>query len=159
MLQADLDLLARAYYISNWQWNTDGTGTGTGVGSSLSNAQLRQLARRIDNRTLQFSRTFRTALNRSSINGTSQEDEASRNLIALESATRQLTNRTNTGQFPENEARNVLDRAAVLNSLMANYEFALSAERDWTTLKQISINSPALLTSPGLEQHPKRTNL
>ena len=136
LLQSDLDLLARAYYINDWRWNTGSIGTGTGVGTRLSDAQLRQLARRINNRTNQFSRSLRMALNRSRINGTSEEDEASRNLIALESATNQLTNRINTRRFTESDARNVLDRAAVLNSLMANYDFAGTAERDWTMLKQ-----------------------
>jgi hypothetical protein len=137
LLQSDLDLLARAYYINDWRWNTGGidTRTGTGVGYSLTDAQVRQLARRINNRTNQFSRSLRMALNRSSINGTSEEDEASRNLIALESAANQL-NRINTRRFTESDARNVLEPAAVLNSLMANYDFDVVAERNWTMLRQ-----------------------
>jgi hypothetical protein len=110
--------------------------TGTGVGYRLTDAQMRQLARRIGNRTDRFSRSFRLALNRSNINGTSQEDEASRNLIALETATNQLTNRINTRRFTESDVRNVLDRAALLDSLMANYGFDAAAERDWTILRQ-----------------------
>jgi len=140
LLQSDLDLLARAYYINDWRWNTDGfdtgTGTDTGVGYRLSDAQLRQLVRRIENRTDRFSRSLGIALNRSSINGTAEEDEASRSLIALESATNQLTDRINTRQFTESDVRNVLERAAVLNSLMANYDFDAIAERDWTMLRQ-----------------------
>lgn len=134
LLQGDLDLLARAYYINDWRWDT-GTGTGIGTGYSLTDAQMRQLARRISNRTNQFSRSLRLALNRSSINGTSEEDEASRNLIALETAANQL-NRTNTRRFTESEARNVLEPAAFLNSLMANHAFTAAAERDWTMLRQ-----------------------
>ena len=140
LLQSALDLLARAYYINDWRWNTDGfdtgTGTDTGVGYRLSDAQLRQLARRIENRIDRFSRSLGIALNRSSINGTAEEDEASRSLIALESATNQLTDRINTRQFTESDVRNVLERAAVLNSLMANYDFDAIAERDWTMLRQ-----------------------
>jgi hypothetical protein len=137
LLQSDLDLLARAYYINDWRWSTGGiySGTNTGVGYSLTDAQMRQLARRVNNRTVQFSRSLRMALNRSSINGTSEENEASRNLIALESAANQL-NRINTRRFTESDARNVLEPAAALNSLMANYDFDAIAERDWTMLKQ-----------------------
>jgi len=137
LLQSDLDLLARAYYINDWRWNTGtiGTGTGIGTGYSLTDAQVRQLARRINNRTNQFSRSLRMALNRSSINGTSEEDEASRNLIALESAANQL-NRTNTRRFTESDARKVLEPAAVLNSLMTNHDFDAVAEQDWTMLRQ-----------------------
>jgi len=93
------------------------------------------LARRISNRTNQFSRSLRIALNRSRINGTSEEDEASRDLIALETAANDL-NRVNTRRFTESDARKVLEPAAALNSLMTNYDFDATAERDWTMLKQ-----------------------
>jgi hypothetical protein len=138
LLQSDLDLLARAYYINDWRWNTGGidTGIGSGVGIRLSDAQLRRLAQRIGTRTDRFSRSFRMALNRSSINGTAEEDEARRNVIALESATRQLRNRINMRRFTEFDVRNVLERAVVLDSLVANYDFTAVAERNWTMLKQ-----------------------
>ncbi|CAN5754818.1 hypothetical protein BH18ACI4_BH18ACI4_17530 [soil metagenome] len=137
LLQSDLDLLARAYYINDWRWSAGGVDTGTnpGNGYRLTDAQMSQLARRINNRTDRFSRSLRMALNRSNINGTSEENEASRNLIALESAANQL-NRINTRRFTEFDARNVLEPATVLNSLMANNEFDAVAERDWTMLKQ-----------------------
>ena len=133
LLQSDLDLLARAYYINDWRWSN--VGTGTGMGSQLSDAQIRQLALRIDSRTNSFSRSLRTALNRSPINGTDAEGEANQNLVALQNATRQL-NRVNSRQFTESDVRNVLERASALDSLMANYTFAAAAERDWTLLKQ-----------------------
>lgn len=136
LLQSDLDLLARAYYINDWRWNTGAINTGTAVGYQLSDAELRQLARRINNRTLRFSRSLRMALNRSSIDGTSEEDEASRNLIALESATNQLAIRINTRRFTQSDVRNVLERATPLNSLMVNHEFNAGAKQDWTMLKQ-----------------------
>ena len=135
LLQSDLDLLARAYYINDWRWNTGGIGTETNTAVGLTDPQMRQLARRINNRTDRFSRSLRMALNRSNINGTSEENEASRNLIALESAASQL-NRINTRRFTESDARNVLEPAGVLNSLMVNNDFDAIAERDWTMLKQ-----------------------
>jgi hypothetical protein len=103
--------------------------------SRTSNMQMRQLARRIDTSTDRFSRSLRLALNRSEINGTAEEDEASRNLVAFESATNQLTNRINTRRFTETDVRNVLDRAAVLDSLISRYDFRANTERDWTNLK------------------------
>ena len=140
LLQSDLDALARAYYINDWRWTTGGigtgTGTGTGVGYNLSANQLRQLGRRINNRTQQFSRTLRMALNRSNINGSSEEDRASQNLVAFESAISQLTNRINTRRFTDSDVRNVLERAVPINSLVANYNLDAAAERDWTLLRQ-----------------------
>lgn len=138
LLQADLDLLARAYYINDWRWNAGSidTGSGTGVGNRSSDLQMRQLARRINNRTASFSRSFRLALNRSNINGTAEEDEASRHLIALEEATSQLNSRVSSRQFTQTEARNVLEHAGYLNSLLTNHQFDANAERDWTLLKE-----------------------
>ena len=142
LLRADLDQLARSYYINDWRWNAgsvdtgSGTGVGTGVGTRLSDLQMRQLTRRIDNRTASFSRSFRLALNRSNINGTAQEDEASRHLIALEEATSQLNNRVSGRQLTQTEARNVLEHAGYLDSLLTNHQFDANAERDWTLLKE-----------------------
>ncbi len=133
LLQADLDLLAGAYYINDWRWNTGATNTT--VGYRLTDAQMRQLTQRIDTRTDRFTRSLRMALNRGRISGSSQ-DEATRNLIALESATNQLMSRVNSRQFTESDARSVLEPATFLNSLMANNAFTTSAERDWTMLKQ-----------------------
>ena len=136
LLQSDLDLLARAYYINDWRWDAGAINTGgdTGAGSRLSDVEMRQLARRINNRTTTFSRSFRLALNRSTINGTAQEDEASRHLIALENAATQLNNRSR--QFSQTEARELLEHAAYFNPLLTNYRFDVNAERDWTLLKQ-----------------------
>jgi hypothetical protein len=144
LLQADLDLLARAYYINDWRWNAGNintgssvdTGTGTGVGNRLSDLQMRQLTRRINNRTATFSRSFRLALTRSNINGTAEKDEASRHLIALEEATNQLNNRVGSRQLTQTEARNVLEHAGYLNSVLTNYRFDANTGRDWTLLKE-----------------------
>jgi YMGG-like Gly-zipper len=139
LLQSDLDLLARSYYITDWRWNAGGmgtgTGTGTGVGYRLTDAQMRQLTQRIDTRTDRFGRSLRSALNRSRINN-GTKDEATRNLTALESATNQLMSRVNTRQYTESDARSVLEPASYLNSLMANNVFSTAAERDWTMLWQ-----------------------
>ncbi len=138
LLQADLEQLARSYYINDWRWNARGvdTGSGTGVGTRLSDFQMRQLTRRINNRTASFSRSFRLALNRSNINGTAQEDEASRHLIALEEATSQLNNRVSGRQLTQTEARNVLEHAGYLNSLITSHQFDANTERDWTLLTE-----------------------
>src|SRR4029453_3391116 len=136
LLQTDLDLLARTYNINDWRWDDGSINTGgdVGAGSSLSEVELRQLARRINNRTTTFSRSFRLALNRSNINGTAQEDEASRHLIALENAASQLNTRGR--QISQTEAREVLEHAAYFDPLLANNRFDVNAERDWTLLKQ-----------------------
>src|SRR5712691_12555287 len=139
LLQADLDQLARAYYINNWQWNTTGT-TGTVAGSGtrgyrLSDFQMRQLIRRIDTHSNQFSRSFMQALNQSSLNGTSEEEEANRRLSEFESATSQLSNSFNRRAATASDVQHVLEHGAYLNAFILDHRLDNRAQGDWTLLK------------------------
>lgn len=135
LLQADLDQLARAYYINNWQWNTTGTVAGSGAGYRLSDFQMRQLIRRIDTHSNQFSRSFLQALNRSSLNGTSEEQEANRHLSEFESATTQLSSSFNRREATSADVQNALEHAAFLNRFMVDHRLDYRAQGDWTQLK------------------------
>lgn len=136
LLQADLDLLARAYYINDWQWSTSGIGTGTGTGSGYgrSDAQVRQLVRSLENRVTQFSRSLRTDLNRRSIDSR-ERDDAQRQLTEFEAALARLRNRVNIGTATETDVRAVLDPAAYLNSFINNNQLNARVESDWTAVR------------------------
>jgi YMGG-like Gly-zipper len=131
LLQADLDQLARAYYIDDWRWNTGGISTGP-VGSN--DFQLRQLVRRIENRTNQFSRSFRQDLNTARIDSR-QREEASRRLNEFENDIVQLRNRLNNRSTSPNDVQATLDDAAYLNSLVTNQRLSAQTESDWTALR------------------------
>jgi hypothetical protein len=131
-LQSDLDQLARAYYIDDWRWNTGGISTGPGNGSN--DFQTRQLVRRIENRTNQFSRSFRQDLNTTRIDSR-QREEAGRRLGEFENDVVQLRNGLNNRSTSPNDVRATLDDAAYLNSIVSNRRLSVQTQNDWTALR------------------------
>ena len=131
LLQADLDLLARSYYVTNWRWETGTIGRGPGYGFGGN----RQLIRRIDTRAAAFSRSFREALDRLRFIQRSVEvEEARRQLLEFENATAQLRsnfNRTSNAT----DVQDVLDHARYLNTFVANHELTTRAKSDWSLLR------------------------
>jgi YMGG-like Gly-zipper len=142
LLRGDLDQLAQTYNL-NWQWDTTGTtgntgNTGdTGYNSySLTDPQMRQLAMRIDTRTATFARSFRQELSRQNANNRYSRDEALRQLSEFETAAAQLRNRLNSRQSNSDDARNVLEHAAFLNTYLADNQPGYQSENSWNLLKQ-----------------------
>ncbi len=132
LLQADLDLLARSYYINDWQWTTGGIGSGPGYGRP--DPQVTQLVRTLANRATQFSRSLRTDLNRRTINSRERQD-AQRHLTEFETALARLRNRVNTGAATETDVQAVLEHAAYLNSFINNNQLNARVESDWVLLR------------------------
>ena len=142
LLRGDLDQLAQTYDL-NWQWNTTvspGTTGSTGDtaydGYNLSDAQMRQLAMRIDTSTATFGRNFRQDLNRQNANNRYSRDEALRQLSEFETASAQLRNRLNSRQSNTADARNVLEHAVVLNTYLADNKLGYQTENTWNLLRQ-----------------------
>jgi outer membrane lipoprotein SlyB len=132
-LRADLDQLA-AYYNLSSQWGSGGSTNNDNY--NVNDFQMRQLIQRIDSRTVTFSRNFRQDLNRLYRNDRYSADEARRQLSQFESALTQLRNRVNSRQSSSSDARNVLDRAAFLNTYVADRQLSNQTENNWSTLKQ-----------------------
>ena len=131
LLQADLDLLARSYYITNWRWETGTIGRGPGYGFGGN----RQLIRRIETRTAAFSRSFRQALDRLRFIQRSVEvEEARRQLLEFENATSELRNNFNRTSS-STDVQDVLDHARYLNAFVANHELTTRAKSDWSLLR------------------------
>jgi hypothetical protein len=140
LLRGDLDQLAQTYNL-NWQWDTtDSIGntgnTGDTNGYSLTDPQMRQLATRIDTRTATFARSFRQELSRQNANNRYSRDEALRHLSEFETAAAQLRNRLNSRQSNSDDARNVLEHAAFLNTYLADNQLGYQSENSWNLLKQ-----------------------
>jgi hypothetical protein len=138
LVRGDLDQLAQVYNL-NWQWNTGSVGgsTGSGYGDrNLSDTQIRQLAQRIDTRTATFSRSFRQDLNRGTINDRYGLDEARRQLSEFESATAQLRASINGRQTNSSDVRDVLERAAFINSYVTNHQLGYQTKNNWDLLRQ-----------------------
>src|SRR5713226_143502 len=138
-VRGDLDQLAQVYNL-NWQWNVGTVGNSTrgpGYGDrNLSDTQIRQLVQRIDTRTTNFSRSFRQDLNRGTINDRYGLDEARRQLSEFESATAQLRTRVNSRQINSSDARDVLERAAFINSYVTDHQLGYQTKNNWDLLRQ-----------------------
>jgi hypothetical protein len=138
-IRADLDQLA-GYYNLTTRWNTGGFDTGT-TGTtgnnnySLSDFQMRQLVDRLNTRSTTFSRNLRQDLNRRNYNDNYSVDEVRRQLSDFESSLVQLRNRVNSRQSSSADARNVLDRAAFLNTFITDRQLSYQTENNWSSLR------------------------
>ena len=136
-IRPDLDQLAN-YYNLTPRWSSGG-GIGSGdIGNNnynLSDIQMRQLIDRLNFRSASFSRNLRQDLIRSSYNNRYSLDEVRRQLSDFETALVQLRNRVNSRQSSSSDARNVLDRAAFLNSFVADSRLSYQTENNWTSLR------------------------
>ncbi|HYJ46900.1 MAG TPA: hypothetical protein VEV81_09825, partial [Pyrinomonadaceae bacterium] len=101
----------------------------------VNNQQVRQLIRRIENRTDLFRSSIGAALNRSRIDGTNREDDINAFVSDFENATNQLRDRFNSRQSVAADVQNVLDRAALIDSFMRRNRVGTQAERDWASLR------------------------
>jgi hypothetical protein len=138
LVRGDLDQLAQVYNL-NWQWNTGSAGGSAGSGygdQNVNDTQIRQLVQRIDTRTVNFSRSFRQDLNRGTINDRHGLDEARRQLSEFESATAQLRTRVNSRQTNSSDVRNVLERAAFINSYVTDHQLGYQTKNNWDLLRQ-----------------------
>ena len=97
--------------------------------------QVRQLIRRIENRTDLFRSSLDAALDRSRIDNTRAEDDINRFVSDFEDAVAQLRDRFNSRRSVTADVQNVLDRAALIDSFMRRNRLGARAENDWASLR------------------------
>ncbi len=135
MVRNNLNQLARSYNVA-WSWSTANTTPyGGQMAYRLNDQQMRQLLTSIETRSDHFSNTLSNALDRSALNNSSREDEVNKLLTEFEAATDQLRKRFDRRESTDTDVQMVLQRAALLNSVMTQNRFDYQAERDWTWLK------------------------
>jgi hypothetical protein len=137
-IRPDLDQLANFYNLTpRWSSGSGVIGSGdTGYNNyNLSDIQMRQLIDRLNVRSATFSRNLRQDLTRSSINNRYSLDEVRRQLSDFETALVQLRNRVNSRQSSSSDARNVLDRAAFLNTFIADNRLSYQTQNNWSSLR------------------------
>lgn len=134
-LRADIDLVA-SYYRLDSRWGQGGVvGGGGNDGYNLSDLQMRQLVDRLNVRSTTFSRNLRQDLTRGNNNDRNSTDEVRSQLSSFETALVQLRNRVNSRQSTSSDARTVLERAAFLNSYIADRQLSYQTENNWNTLR------------------------
>ena len=140
-IRSDLDQLASTYNL-NTRWSSTSTNGGYGRDNdyNLSDLQMRQLVDRLNVRSATFTRNLRQDLNRRyNDRGTNNDrysrDEVLRQVSDFEQALTQLRNRVNSRQVSSSDARNTLDRAAFLNSFVADRQLSYQTRNSWSTLR------------------------
>ncbi len=101
----------------------------------LSNTEIRTLIQRVETRTDSFSRTLENSLDRSSINGTAQENEINRLVSDFELATDQLRTRFESRQATSTEVRAVLDRASLIHRFVLDNRLDARVAQDWQLVR------------------------
>jgi hypothetical protein len=97
--------------------------------------QVRQLIRRIENRSDEFRQSVAAALDQSRIDGTNREDNINQFVSDFEMATNQLRDRFNRQQSVVADVQAVLDRAALIDRFMRRNRLGGRAEQDWASLR------------------------
>jgi hypothetical protein len=115
-----------------------------GTTTQVNNRQVRQLIRRIENRTDVFRASLAASLDRSRINSTSVEDDINRFVADFESATNQLRDRFNSRQDVYADVQNVLNQAALIDRFMRRNRLGARPEGDWASLR-VDLNELARL--------------
>lgn len=98
-------------------------------GNVLNN--IRELERDTD----RFKSSLDRALDRSTLNGTREEDEINDYVKRFEEATDRLRDRAEDREFAPAAAREVLTRGRAINTFMRMHRLSPEAERDWAQVR------------------------
>ena len=107
------------------------------ITSRTSNQQVRQLVRRIENKTDRFRTSLTAALGGSRIDGTRREERIADLTREFETAVDQLNTRLYNRTRTTADVQNVLDLAARINNFMSRQgqNLNVQAQSDWTSLR------------------------
>ncbi len=101
----------------------------------ISDRQVDNIIRRIENRADRYRISVDAALDRSTYNGTSTEDQINNYIRDFEQATDSLRSRFNARTSVAADVESVLTRAAYINEFMLNTRLNARAENDWQLLR------------------------
>jgi hypothetical protein len=136
-LRSELDVLA-GYYSVTWRWDgpiSTNPGTPGQRAYSATFQQVDQLLGRIESRSTQFRQSLRAALNRTPIDGTRQEDNINEFVRGFEQSTATLRDRFRGRRDVADDVREVLNRAASIDSFMRRHNLDASTEEEWRSLR------------------------
>jgi uncharacterized membrane protein len=111
---------------------------GRGRLSDYDRRQLRELARRIDDRSRDLQRDIDRALDRSRVNGTNREDRINDEARDFRDAAARFRNVAGDGNElnrSRDEARNLLDRASQMNRVLGRVRSDSRTQGDWNQLR------------------------
>jgi len=142
-LRTNLDELAQAYNVS-WRWVgrvslSDGVSTLPGGGSTLpyrlTDKEVDQILRRIEQQSKRFRSSMDSALDKSRLNGTRREDNVNEFIRQFNDEVKRLRDRFSDHKSVAADVQSVLDRAARIDEFMSRRQLSRKAEEDWFRLK------------------------
>jgi methyl-accepting chemotaxis protein len=115
-------------------------GVGDGVAfaqrlNRVSDRQVNQLLRRIEQDSEAFRRSVDRALDRSRLDGSRREDEINQYLKDFANATERLRDRFRDRRDVSADVENVLSRARIINSALIRRQFGGDVEARWRVLR------------------------
>jgi hypothetical protein len=133
-IRTDLDLLAR-YYSVSWNWDRPVGGPVYTVPYTATEAQVRNLLARIENKTDLYKRQMDRGLDRTFWNNTRAEDSIANYVANFETATDRLRDRFSSNQSVTADANEVLSRAIFIDRFMRDNRVSRAAQNRWNTLR------------------------
>ncbi len=101
----------------------------------LTDRQVEQIIRRVENRADTFRRSLDAALDNSRIDGTRREDNINMFVADFETATNELRSRFNARRSVAADVELVLDRAARIDNFLRRNALNTRAQNDWSLLR------------------------
>lgn len=142
-LKGNLDELASAYNVS-WRWDgysaapsvsPVGTTVG-GVPYRVSDREVETILRRIEQQSDRFRSALDSSLDRSRLNGSSEEDDINRFVKEFYEQTKALRDHFDDHKSTTGDVQSVLDRAASIDSFMRRNRMRNDkAAREWEQLR------------------------
>lgn len=141
-LRASLDDLAAAYNVT-WRWEglavltptTVVTGTPVGLPYRLSDKEVERILHRIEQQSGKFRGSLDSALDRSSLNDTSREDDINAFIKEFDQEVKRLHDRFDEHKSVAADVQAVLDRAARIDNFMRRRGLTEKAQREWSALR------------------------
>jgi hypothetical protein len=143
-LKGNLDELASAYNVS-WRWDGYNAGpsvvspVGTTVGGApyrVSDREVETILRRIEQQSDRFRSALDSSLDRSRLNGSSEEDDINRFVKEFYEQTKTLRDHFDDHKSTSADVQSVLDRAASIDSFMRRNRMRNdNAAREWERLR------------------------
>jgi hypothetical protein len=135
-LRADLERLALAYNVS-WRWGGPLGSVGADLPYRLSDKEVEEIIHRIESQSDTFRKSLDTALDKSGLDGTPQEDEINAFVKTFYSETKKLHDHFDDHKSTTNDVQTVLDSAARIDSFMRRHRKLRSqAHKDWAKLRE-----------------------
>ena len=144
-VRTSLDELAQAYNVS-WRWGGPVSYTGRGEPAfpggggttapyRLSDKEVEEILRRIEQQSKRFKSSVESALDKSRLNGTRREDNVNEFIEQFDDEVKRLRDRFSEHKSVAADVQSVLDRAARIDSFMSNRELSRKSGEEWFKLK------------------------